>query len=303
MRTLCLLFILSSTVCIGQTSYDNYDKLISEANTWRNQGNCFRAIEKYKAALDILIPNSATPFFRIAECALNNGDIALANEWIRKGVSVGGADKDYLKSYDGFAEIQEEAYYQQILSDYNLLRQEYFSSIDDIDLYLQIEELVARDQFARSAGLYLSGYSELDYQNAADRMRKAREEKDSVAYEKYRRIMFAGTPREHEKTLDALMRRVDSLNIARLIEITEEHGWQQGAWIILWHQRSTFGEDNYIWNYFKPLIDEEIEAGKLSRSFWGAFEQFKIMLEKGDFGTIKLGEREKSPTQKEKNKG
>lgn len=140
---------------------------------------------------------------------------------------------------------------------------------------------MARDQFARSAGLYLSGYSELDYQNAADGMRKAREEKDSVAYEKYRRIMFAGTPREHEKTLDALMRRVDSLNIARLIEITEEPGWQERAWIILWHQRSTFGEDNYIWNYFKPLIDKEIEAGKLSRGFWGAFEQFKIMFEKG----------------------
>ena len=29
------------------------------------------------------------------------------------------------------------------------------------------------------------------------------------------------------------MKRVDSLNVARLMEITEKHGWQERAWIIL----------------------------------------------------------------------
>ncbi|MGF1556606.1 hypothetical protein [Paucihalobacter sp.] len=46
--------------------------------------------------------------------------------------------------------------------------------------------------------------------------------------------------------------RIDSLNIKRLIEITKDYGWQNKGWIILWHQRGTYGKSNYVWNFFKP---------------------------------------------------
>ena len=57
--------------------------------------------------------------------------------------------------------------------------------------------------------------------------------------------------------------------------ITKEYGWQKKAWIILWHQRGNHDEDNYVWNYFRPLINKEIEEGKISRSFWKPFDEFK----------------------------
>jgi hypothetical protein len=263
----------------------------------RKDGNCEQAIVKYQNALEILIPNSSTAFFNLAECALNLNDLKLADEWIRKGVSVGGAQKSYLESYQGFAEIQDQEFYKKIVSDYNQLRQKYFSSIENIDLYLEVEELTFRDQFVRKTGMYLDGYSEVDYQNAGDAFFKAQRENDTVKAKELKKIVFHKTKDKYNETTTELMQRVDSLNVARLIEITEKHGWQERAWIILWHQRGTYGEDNYVWNYFKPLIDKEIKDGKLSRNFWSAFDQHKEMMESGNFGTIQIGEKPK----KEKN--
>ena len=67
--------------------------------------------------------------------------------------------------------------------------------------------------------------------------------------------------------------RIDSLNIKRLIEITREYGWQDKGWLILWHQRGTYGQDNYVWNFFKPYIDEQISKGNMKKDFWVMFEE------------------------------
>lgn len=295
-----ILFI--SSICQGQTKYDQHDDLVDEANMLKEEGNCEQAIEKYEQALEILIPNSSTPFFRSAECALKIKNIQLADDLIRKGVSVGGAEINYLKSFEGFSEIQNEEFYNKIIADYNSLRQEQFTTIKDIDLYLKIEELTSRDQFVRKTGLYLGGYSEVDYQKAGDDFSKARKEKDTAKVKESKKILFNKTDEKYKKTTSELITRVDSLNVARLMEITEKHGWQERAWIILWHQRGTYGEDNYIWNFFKPLINKEIEEGKLSRNFWGSFEQFKSMMENGTFGTIQVGEKPKNEVKKKTDK-
>ncbi len=289
-RTLLLLLIISF-FSYGQTKYDNFDKLISEANSLRNDENCERAILKYKSALDILTPNSSTPFFNLAECALKLENNKLADEWIRKGIAKGGAQMEYLRKYKGFTEIQESEFYKKIVSDYKKLRQDYFSSIDDIDLYLKVEVLTSRDQFVRKTGMYLDGYSEVDYQNAGEAFFKAQRENDTVKAKELKKIVFHKTKDKYKETTSELMQKTDSLNIARLMEITEKHGWQERAWIILWHQRGTYGEDNYVWNYFKPLIDKEIEDGKLSRNFWSAFDQFKERMKRGNMGIIQVEEK------------
>jgi tetratricopeptide (TPR) repeat protein len=74
------------------------------------------------------------------------------------------------------------------------------------------------------------------------------------------------------------MNEIDTKNINRLIEITKKYGWQTRSWLILWHQRMTFGEENYVWNFFKPYIDNEIKKGKMNRSFWTRFEDEKSLV-------------------------
>ena len=65
---------------------------------------------------------------------------------------------------------------------------------------------------------------------------------------------------------------VDSINVRKLMKITNLHGWQDKGWIILWHQRTTFKDNNWIWNYFRPRINEEIRKGNLRKSYWAIFE-------------------------------
>ncbi len=72
--------------------------------------------------------------------------------------------------------------------------------------------------------------------------------------------------------------RVDSLNIKRLIEITKEYGWQDKGWLILWHQRGTYGGKNYVWDFFKPYIDNKIKEGEMRKDFWTLFEEEKSLI-------------------------
>lgn len=299
MKKTLLLLLIIPIVGLSQTKYDRHDELISKANKLKNDGNFEQAIDKYKSALKILIPNSSTPFFNIAECTLKLDNNKLADTWIRKGVSQSGAQMEYLRKYRGFSEIQDNDFYKKIITDYNALRQQYFSTIENIDIYLEIEELVARDQFVRKIDDYISGRTEEDMENAMNGLREAQKNKDSIAIKKYRDLLFPKPNKEYVKLQRELMRKVDSLNIDRLMKITKEHGWQERAWLILWHQRGNHDEDNYVWNYFRPLINKEIEDGKISRSFWYAFDQFKEMMNSGKMGTIQIGEKPKK--KKEKN--
>jgi tetratricopeptide (TPR) repeat protein len=77
------------------------------------------------------------------------------------------------------------------------------------------------------------------------------------------------------------MIKVDSTNVVRLIEITKKYGWQDKGWIILWHQRGTFNEKNWVWDYFRPLISEKIKEGELRKSYWAQFEEFQNVIENG----------------------
>lgn len=73
------------------------------------------------------------------------------------------------------------------------------------------------------------------------------------------------------------MQQIDSLNITRLIEINKEYGWQKNQWLLLWHHRRIHWEDNYVWNYFRPLINKKIQDGELRKEYWARYEDEKSM--------------------------
>ena len=74
------------------------------------------------------------------------------------------------------------------------------------------------------------------------------------------------------------MQKVDSLNIKRLIDINKKYGWFDKQGILLWHHRGIHKDDNYVWNYFRPLINEKIDKGELRKSYWARFDDEKSML-------------------------
>ena len=218
MKKLIFLLFLIPFVGLSQTKYDQYDELIALANKLKVEAKYEQAFNTYENALDILTPNSSTPFFYAAECALKLNNTALADKWIRKGISQGGAQMDYLRNFEGFSEIQDADFYKKIISDYDWLRQQYFSTIENIDVYLEIENLVARDQFVRKINDYLSDISEEDKKIAFHGLTEAQKINDTIAFNKYKNILFPKPNKDYEKFESELTQKVDSLNIERLME-------------------------------------------------------------------------------------
>ncbi|MFT4611041.1 MAG: hypothetical protein ACI8QQ_002808 [Psychroserpens sp.] len=73
---------------------------------------------------------------------------------------------------------------QEIVDEYYKLRQQYFTTIDNIDLYLEIEELIARDQFVRKSDDYISGRREEDVEAAMQGVINAQADNNSIAEKK-----------------------------------------------------------------------------------------------------------------------
>lgn len=65
---------------------------------------------------------------------------------------------------------------------------------------------------------------------------------------------------------------IDRENIEKFIEIVKEHGWQQNGWVLLWHHRDTYKQDNEVWNFFTPFFEKEIEKGNLPKGFLSWYE-------------------------------
>lgn len=270
-----LAFLSSSLFLSAQTKYDKFDQLILEADSLKILEEYQHAYDKYGKALNVLIPDSGTPYFSMAECAIKAGNIKKCKKSIIEGITIGGAEYDYLIRYDGFKDIQMMPFYQAILKEYNHYRQQYFSSKENIDVFLEILALNEKDQLVRKTEDYFTNYSEEELTEARKQFVEAQEKGDLVKLEVYKKILF---PKVEEKYSD-LMHRVDDSNIKRLIEITKKHGWQSRAWLLLWHHRSSYKENNFVWNHFIPLINKEIEQGKISRTFWKPFEDEKKRVE------------------------
>lgn len=117
-------------------------------------------------------------------------------------------------------------------------------------------------------------------------------------YSKYTKNFYANLKHpEIEKEIDSLievdqkvrtnnkpteaMFQVDSTNIVRLIQITQKYGWQENGELLLWHQRGTYKEKNWVWNYFKSVINQEIKNGNIRKSFWIQYDEFINVMEKG----------------------
>ena len=272
-----LLLILSKSY--SQTKYDIFDELIVKADSLKKIEDYKLALKKYNEALKVLTPNSSTPYFDAAFSSIKLNNKRNAKKWIIDGIVKGGAKLDYLKNYEGFAHIQTEKYYLEIIENYNKYRQIYFSNLKNIDIYFEIEELVNRDQFSRKLEDYYTNRSEEEISLAFNNLIKAQNENDTLLVKKYQKILYPKSDKDRSIIYNTIINNVDKLNIERLMEITKKYGWQERAWLILWHHRGNHDEDNYVWNFFRPIINKEIEEGKLSRSFWKPFDNFKKEIE------------------------
>ncbi|WP_026753035.1 hypothetical protein [Sediminibacter sp. Hel_I_10] len=266
-----ILFIAAINLTYSQNDIDKRDKLLNQAFREWKSGDCEKSTLLYKEAFKISKPKYGSPYLNLAFCEYQNHNYSNAITWIRESIKIGGASKEYILNFENFSEIKTEEFFQDVFDDYDELIQEYYSSIPNLSLYLKIKELICRDHFARSSGKYLNGYSESQYQDAIQQFNIAMSNNDTITGLKLKNTILAPPEEKHRETISDLTRRVDSLNIRRLIEITQESGWQNQAWILLYRHIDSYDENNFIWNHFIPLINKEIENGTVRKNFWAVF--------------------------------
>ncbi|MFL9833223.1 tetratricopeptide repeat protein [Chryseobacterium terrae] len=81
--------------------------------------------------------------------------------------------------------------------------------------------------------------------------------------------------RKEQNVFLELTDKVDSENIAALIELTKKFGWEDRAWMLLWHHRGYSDEQKFVWDFFKPYLENEIKKDNVNKDFFVDFEEFE----------------------------
>lgn len=103
-----------------------------------------------------------------------------------------------------------------------------------------------------------------------------RELKNPAAYMEIQKLIAKDQLiRQENKVFSELAKKIDSANILRLIDLTEKYGWEDRAWLLLWHQRGYSIENEFVWNFFKPFIKKEIEKDNVNKDFFVDFDEFE----------------------------
>lgn len=225
-KILLLLFILFTYSCFAQKYINKYDQFLLEKDKAEilyinNQFNdaivAFdKVLEKYdksKFHIDI--------YFEKAECYFKLNNSIKAIDVLKESVKYGAA-KDYFDNGYLIGDSLCQLAWENIRPEYISLRKEYYSNLENPDVYLEVEKLVVIDQLGRK-------YPDLE-------------------------------------------EAIDKENIEKFIEIVREHGWQQNGWVLLWHHRDSYKQDNQVWNFFTPFFEKEIEKGHLPKGFLSWYE-------------------------------
>ena len=94
---------------------------MSRATKLHDKGEYEQAITNYTAAFDYIIPRSGQPYFKLAAAALSLKDTNMASIWIKKGISQGGSQLNYLTEFEAFKTFHQDDFFQNIMANYNEL--------------------------------------------------------------------------------------------------------------------------------------------------------------------------------------
>lgn len=103
-----------------------------------------------------------------------------------------------------------------------------------------------------------------------------RELKNPAAYMEIQNLIATDQLiRKEDKVFGKLAKKTDSANITKLIELTKKYGWENRAWVLLWHHRGYTDEEKFVWDFFKPYLENEIKKDNINKDFFVDFEEFE----------------------------
>ncbi|MCX8531298.1 hypothetical protein [Chryseobacterium luquanense] len=102
-----------------------------------------------------------------------------------------------------------------------------------------------------------------------------RELKNPAAYMEIQNLIATDQLiRKEDKVFGKLSKETDSMNIIKLMELTKKYGWESRAWMLLWHHRGYTDDQKFVWDFFKPYLENEIKKDNVNKDFFVDFDEF-----------------------------
>ena len=251
---LSLLFLLIFNFIFGQikpNNFDTYLKNLDSARVLSQKGDYKSSIKKFNKAINFAIKhptlnNFGYFYMEKSSCYFRQNKFRKGLKEFKKGI-VYGMKIDVLGYEHLFNDTLAKKINKKIAKEYNELINKQYSKIKSPEINIEIEKLVAQDQFFRTNG------------------------------DLFKSKGIIKTDDDFWKTIEI----IDSINIVKCIDIVKKKGWVNEMWPLLWHHRDTYKTNNYVWSFFIPFINLEIQKGNVATSFFSWFEDYKNLQENG----------------------
>lgn len=274
-----LIVIFITTLCSAQIDFVKHHKTSVQAQRALDAKDYSKALQYFETAFAINGAIKPVDYLNAAVCEAQLENEKGCEKWISMSIEKEKLEKESILKYSENPLYKKCA--EQIIMKYDALIEQFYENRPNKSVYFNVEKLLNRDQFSRKLANYYMGISEEQKENAFEQYLKSQKNGDTAVMKKYKAILFPKVAKDLETFETKIIKYTDSLNIREFMNITEEFGYQKEGWLLLWHQRGSYGEDNWIWNYFKPLIDNEIKKGKITPSFWAMFEDITSIRKTG----------------------
>lgn len=228
MKKIILLLILLVFPLVSAQNVFKSQKQIYLAQYYAHLKNDKKALDCYLKAIDFNSKINSYDYLNAAAIAFKLNKRNVAKNLLVKSVTKQQAPLDLMKNYKSLKPYQDFKEMKEVLAQYNDLENQYFRELKNPKAYIEIQNLIAKDQLIR--------------------------EKEDIFLE--------------------LSDKVDSVNITKLKELTIKYGWEDRAWVLLWHHRGSYKEKHFVWDFFKPFLQKEIEKDNINKNFFVAFEEF-----------------------------
>lgn len=194
-----------------------------------------------------------------AASALHTNNEELFKKYVIESIVDFKAPLDFILEYDKFVDYKNNSFFKSIPNNYDKFLNQYYTNKKNLSAFIETSILVEKDQVARQ----LINDFETELNSSQSKINK--------------------------EAFNKILEKTDNDNAENLISITKKYGFQDYSWLILWHHRITFNDQNdKFWQYFKPVINEEIKKGNLHKSYLASFTDVNesILNNKQVYGTL-----------------
>lgn len=194
-----------------------------------------------------------------AACALHLNNEELFKKYVVQSITEYKAPLDFILEYDKFIDYKNNDFFKSLPGDYDKFLHQYYVNRKDLPAYIETSILVEKDQIVRHL------------------------------IDDFRAEINTSQSKINKEVYNKMLQKTDDDNAQKLIDITKKYGFQDYSWLILWHHRITFNNSNDpFWQFFKPIIDDEIKKGNLHKSYFASFVDVNesIWNQKQVYGTL-----------------